>query len=73
MRPVSDAEREAWQFYLALHSTHWRPARHMFRRACCGDDPGSNLLQFVAETGLDNPAVIVHLEAVLRALAEEGR
>ena len=71
MRPITPAEREAWAFYLTLHRGYWQSARAMFRRACQGDDQASNLLQFVSETGLDDAAVIIHLEQVLRDLAAE--
>ena len=71
LRPITAAETEAWRFYLALHSTHWRPARHMFRRACQGVEPRTNLLHFVSDTGIDDPAVIACLEDVLKDLAAE--
>jgi hypothetical protein len=71
LRPVTDAEHAAWKFYLALHSTHWRPARHMFRRACQGEDPGANLLRFISDTGIIDPSVVAHLTGVLRDLAGE--
>ena len=73
LRPTTPAEKEAWQFYLALHSTHWRAARAMFRRACKGEELGANLLRFVADSGLDDAVVLVHLEQVLRDLAGEAR
>jgi hypothetical protein len=43
----------------------------MFRGACAGEEQGANLLRFVADTGLDDGAVVVHLEDVLRDLASE--
>jgi hypothetical protein len=71
MRPVTPAEIVAWRFYLSLHRDHWRAAKAMFRGACAGEEQGANLLRFVADTGLDDGAVVVHLEDVLRDLASE--
>ena len=72
MRPLTPAETEAWRFYLSLHTTHWRPARHMFRRASQGEKPEANLIQFVADTGVTDVALLAGLEAVLKDLAAEG-
>ena len=70
-RPITPAEIAGRRFYLALHRDKWRAARVMFRRACQGEEPGANLLPFVADSGLDDAVVLVHLEQVLRDLAEE--
>jgi hypothetical protein len=70
-RPVTEAEKAAWRFYLGLHRDHWRPARAMFRRACDGDDPSANLFWFISDTGIDDPALLAELEAVLDRLAAE--
>ena len=73
MRPITPAETKGWGFYLALHRDHWRAGRHMFRRACQGEEPAVNLFWFIADTGLDDAAVVVYLEEVLKDLAEEKR
>jgi hypothetical protein len=71
MRPLTPAETAAWGFYLRLDRTQWRHARVLFRRACQGVEPGSNLRRFVAQTGLVEAVVTVHLEEILRDLAAE--
>jgi hypothetical protein len=71
LRPITAAEMEGWRFYLALHRDHWRAARHMFRRACQGMESSTNLLHFVSDTGIDDPAIIACLEDVLGDLARE--
>ena len=70
-RPVTPAETAAWRFYLNLNSNQWRAARVMFRRTCQGENHGAALLRFVAESGLNDTAVVVRLEILLRDLALE--
>ena len=74
LRPVTTAEQEAWQFYLALHSTHWRAARAMFRRVHSGTPATAAVLGLVADTGVTDVALLAELETVLPNLAgEKGR
>ena len=73
MRPITQAEIDAWCFYIRLPVACWRAAREMFRRSCGGDDLGTNLIQFVSETGITDLALLDKLETVLRDLAEEKR
>ena len=73
MQALTPAEGRAWRFYLSLHTTHWRAAREMFRRVCQGENHGTALLRFVADTGLDDTAVVVRLETALRDLAKEAK
>jgi hypothetical protein len=71
MRPITEAEHLAWRAYLALPQPHWRAARELFRRAYNGDHPKENLLQFLAEVHVDDPAVVSRFEVALVALARE--
>jgi hypothetical protein len=71
MRPVTEAECLAWAAYLKLPQPRWRAARELFRRAYNGDHPEENLLQFLTEVHLDDPAVVSRLETALVALARE--
>ena len=73
-RPVSQAEKVGWRFFLALPRDHWKGARIAFRRVHTGVSPGEAILGFVAETGLDDAALLTDLETVLTELAaERGR
>jgi hypothetical protein len=73
MRPITPGERLAWGAYLNLPFTHWRAARAMFRRACCGADVGNSLLQFVGDTGLLDEKLLTSLETALKALERERK
>ena len=70
-RPVSEAEKRAWRFFLAMPRDSWRGARIVFRRVHTGMPPGQAVLGFVADTGVTDVALLAELETVLRDLAEE--
>ena len=70
-RPVSEAEKRGWKFFLALPRAYWKGARIAFRRVHVGMPPGEALLGFVADTGVTDPELLAELETVLRDLAAE--
>ena len=72
-RPVNEAEKRAWRFFLSLPRESWRGARIVFRRVHTGMAPAEAVLGFVADTGLDDAALLTELETVLTDLAQEVR
>ena len=70
-RPVSEAEKRAWGFFLSLPRESWRGARIVFRRVHTGMPPGQAILGFVADTGITDAAMLAGLERVLTDLAGE--
>jgi hypothetical protein len=73
MRPITPEQQAAWKFFLALPRRQWAGARIAFRRVHVGTSPSEAMLGFVADTGLNDQAMLAQLEAVLRDLAGEGR
>jgi hypothetical protein len=71
MRPITPGERLGWEAFLRLPAVHWRAARTMFRHSYDGQNVGTNLLQFVSETGINDMATIASLEAALTLLEKE--
>jgi hypothetical protein len=69
---VTPAEREGWATFLAMPAPCMRAAREAFRQVHAGATAADALLAFVANTGLDDTALLARLEAALKGLAEEG-
>jgi hypothetical protein len=71
MRPITPGEHLGWGAYLRLPQPSWRAARDMFRRAFNGDEPETNLMQFLTETHVDDASLVSALEVALSALWKE--
>jgi hypothetical protein len=72
MRPVTPGERLGWRVFLLLPAAHWKAGRTLFRHSHAGWDVGTNLMQFVSQTGIKDRETIALLEAALTALEKEA-
>jgi len=71
MRSIAPDERLGWEAFLRLPAEHWKAGRTLFSHPHAGCDVGTNLLQFVSQTGVKDMETIALLKAALTALGKE--